>query len=313
MYERDFKGVWVPREVWLNGELGWTEKMLLVEIESLDNENGCFASNEHFATFFGLSKNRISKMVSTLKEKGYITVKMVYKEGSKQIDKRIIRVDKSMFYGIGENDKGYWRKRQGGIGENAYRGIGENDKDNNTSINNTINNTSNIKTSTSEQVPPASDSEESKQAQGGKKRTQRIYETNEPPYELAVYLYSRIAEWNAHVKQPNFHKWADAIRLMNEKDGVSYEAVKRCIDWVQTDDFWIANILSAQTLRKQYAKLYAKAAKTKGAKRNGKYTTGNANGSNEVFNGASEKPRDYIGEKLRDNQQQAISEIDLDF
>ena len=48
-YERDFKGVWIPKHIWLTDDLGWTEKMLLVEIDSLDREHGCFASNEHIA------------------------------------------------------------------------------------------------------------------------------------------------------------------------------------------------------------------------------------------------------------------------
>jgi hypothetical protein len=42
---RDFKGVWIPKDVWLDHNLTWMEKLLLVEIDSLDAEKGCFASN----------------------------------------------------------------------------------------------------------------------------------------------------------------------------------------------------------------------------------------------------------------------------
>ena len=71
---RDFKGVWIPKEIWLSEQLSLMEKVLLVEIHSLDNERGCFASNRHFAEFFGVSERQIQTYIATLKEKGFITV-----------------------------------------------------------------------------------------------------------------------------------------------------------------------------------------------------------------------------------------------
>ncbi|NAB85985.1 helix-turn-helix domain-containing protein, partial [Enterococcus faecalis] len=131
--ERAFKGIWIPKNVWLDKELSWTEKFLIVEIDSLDNDDGCFASNEYFSNFFGLSKDRVSKLISGLKEKGYIDVSYQYKPGTKSIERRVVKIT-----------EGYRRKQLEGIGENNYRGIGENAKDNNTLINNTKNNTKNI-------------------------------------------------------------------------------------------------------------------------------------------------------------------------
>ena len=72
--ERDFKGVWIPREVWLSDELSLMEKVLFVEIHSLDNERGCFASNAYFAQFFDMSGRQIATHIAALKAKGYITV-----------------------------------------------------------------------------------------------------------------------------------------------------------------------------------------------------------------------------------------------
>lgn len=71
--EREFKGVWIPKEIWLNKDLSLIEKVLLVEIDSLDNENHCIASNEYFAEFFGCSERTISRAVTRLKELNYIT------------------------------------------------------------------------------------------------------------------------------------------------------------------------------------------------------------------------------------------------
>lgn len=50
------------------------EKVLFVEIHSLDNERGCYASNRYFADFFGMSPRQIATYVGKLKEKGFVTV-----------------------------------------------------------------------------------------------------------------------------------------------------------------------------------------------------------------------------------------------
>ena len=71
---RDFKGVWIPKEIWLSGQLSLMEKVLFVEINSLDNERGCYASNRHFAEFFGVSERQIRTYIGSLKDKGFITV-----------------------------------------------------------------------------------------------------------------------------------------------------------------------------------------------------------------------------------------------
>ena len=132
--ERSFRGIWIPSEIWLSDDLGWTEKLLLAEIDSLSKNGECFASNEYFAGFFKLSKDRISRLISGLKTKGYCEVNIIYKPGTKQIEKRIITTI------------GYRRKQLEGIGENNDTPIGENTKDINTSFINTIinNNTSSI-------------------------------------------------------------------------------------------------------------------------------------------------------------------------
>ena len=89
--DRDFKGIWIPKKIWLSKELTVMEKIFYVEIDSLDNENGCFASNAYFSEFFELSKRRVSQIINSLVEKGYIESIVYFKEGSNQIDKRVLR------------------------------------------------------------------------------------------------------------------------------------------------------------------------------------------------------------------------------
>lgn len=91
-YERNFKGVWIPADVWLNTDLSIQEKVMLVEIDSLNAcpNRGCWANNDHFAKFFGLSKSRVSEVINSLVKKGYLKTK--FKRDGKQIVERNIFV-----------------------------------------------------------------------------------------------------------------------------------------------------------------------------------------------------------------------------
>lgn len=87
---RGFKGVWIPKELWLNKELTWMEKLMLAEIDSLDNDDGCYASNGYLGPFFQISTTRVSQIVSSLKKKGYISVR--YEREGKEIKRRVLNI-----------------------------------------------------------------------------------------------------------------------------------------------------------------------------------------------------------------------------
>lgn len=72
--ERDFKGIWIPKEIWLDDRLTPLEKIILAEIDSLDNEEngGCSAGNDYLADFCKCSANKVALAVSKLKELGFI-------------------------------------------------------------------------------------------------------------------------------------------------------------------------------------------------------------------------------------------------
>lgn len=70
--ERDFKGVWIPREIYLREDLSWTEKILLIEVNSLDRGDGCFASNLYLAKFLNISESRVADILTNLRKKGLI-------------------------------------------------------------------------------------------------------------------------------------------------------------------------------------------------------------------------------------------------
>lgn len=70
---RDFKGIWIPKEIWLAKDINYFEKILWAEIDSLSGEDNCFASNEYFSEFFDCRVETISRAISKLKELGYVS------------------------------------------------------------------------------------------------------------------------------------------------------------------------------------------------------------------------------------------------
>lgn len=70
---RSFKGIWIPRDIWLDKRLTYFERCLLAEIHSLDDpERGCYASNQYFCEFFNERERKIQEGLSKLKQCGYI-------------------------------------------------------------------------------------------------------------------------------------------------------------------------------------------------------------------------------------------------
>lgn len=88
--ERYFKGVWIPKGIWLDRNLSGTEKMLFAAIDSLAENGECFATNEHLARLLGLSRRTITKLLSSLQDKRYVEVTLQYKGETKEIIKSVI-------------------------------------------------------------------------------------------------------------------------------------------------------------------------------------------------------------------------------
>ena len=91
--QRQFKGIWIPKEIWLNKDLTFQEKIILVEIDSYDDgQVGCFATNKHFVNNFGINSSRISQIIQSLQRKNYITI--TYDFNGKEIIKRYLHINR---------------------------------------------------------------------------------------------------------------------------------------------------------------------------------------------------------------------------
>lgn len=73
---RDFKGVWIPKEIWLDKNLNALDKIILTEIDSLDKgDDGCYASNQYISEFCQCSVSKVSVSISKLIKLNYLYVK----------------------------------------------------------------------------------------------------------------------------------------------------------------------------------------------------------------------------------------------
>lgn len=74
-WPRDFKGIWIPKEVWLDERLNALDTIVLYEIDSLTTEDSdCYASNEYLAKFCKCSVSKISKSIKKLIDLHYLEV-----------------------------------------------------------------------------------------------------------------------------------------------------------------------------------------------------------------------------------------------
>lgn len=99
----DKKGYYaiIPANVRYDESLTANAKLLYGEITALCNEKGyCWASNQYFASLYGVDKVTVSRWIGSLKDKGYVTVEIEYREGSQQISGRYIRI---CYEGLGDS------------------------------------------------------------------------------------------------------------------------------------------------------------------------------------------------------------------
>ena len=91
--KREFKGVFIPKAIWLSTEMSLVEKAFLVEIDSLSiKEKGCFASNDHFRNLFGLSLRQVSRIIAQLSQKELIKIEKTSEKTNRKCKRILIPV-----------------------------------------------------------------------------------------------------------------------------------------------------------------------------------------------------------------------------
>lgn len=119
----------IPANVRYDKELTPNSKLIYGEITALCNEKGyCWASNSYFSELYEVSNKSISKWINQLIDKKYISSKLIYKEGTKEIKERRLYI----------GNLPPMEEKFHTYGSNVHEPMEEKVKDNNT-INNTIN------------------------------------------------------------------------------------------------------------------------------------------------------------------------------
>lgn len=90
------------------------------------------------------------------------------------------------------------------------------------------------------------------------KSRKNIYDETSLFYKMSDYFYKLILNNNPTHKKPNYQKWSDDFRMLVELDKRDKDQVKKVMDFVQSDDFEMKNVLSPAKLRKRYDQLFMK-------------------------------------------------------
>ena len=80
---------------------------------------------------------------------------------------------------------------------------------------------------------------------------------------LASELFNLILVNNPKAKKPNLQTWAKQFDLIIRIDKRDIDEIRTVINWTQRDSFWMGNILTPKTLRKQFDKLTIQMQKQK--------------------------------------------------
>ena len=89
MSNLNLKGIWIPIEILTDNKLSDKEKYIYAIILYLSKENNyCYLTNKSISELLNISITQVSKLVNSLKDKNYISIELIYKENSKQIEMR---------------------------------------------------------------------------------------------------------------------------------------------------------------------------------------------------------------------------------
>jgi len=113
--DREFKGVWIDRDIWLNPDLSLIEKALLAEIDSFTGDGKSFyKSNETIQEEYKISRPTISRALKKLEGLGFIKI-----EFDGRMRKVTYQADRKIFTGRRKEIYGQTVKKFPAAGKNS--------------------------------------------------------------------------------------------------------------------------------------------------------------------------------------------------
>lgn len=83
-----FKYIILPEYITKDKNLTDKEKNIYSMILTLSKNQECIMTNAYISEMLNISKVHASRLISSLRDKGYIKVKIIYKQNSRQVLKR---------------------------------------------------------------------------------------------------------------------------------------------------------------------------------------------------------------------------------
>lgn len=216
----------IPANVRYDKDLVPNAKLLYGEITALCNEKGyCWATNQYFAELYNVSDRTIKNWISQLVDKGYIQRSVKYREGTKEIEQR------KLFIGSENNFTTIGNYVPDPRENNFTTPSEKNFLDNNTSINNTVNNTNiykekNIKKeSVNSVIAEYTDNKDLQDALHGfvEMRTKARKPLTVRAMKLSLNVLDNLAVDDvtkiAIVNQSIVHTWSTFYKLQNNNNG----------------------------------------------------------------------------------------------
>ncbi|MCD5001209.1 hypothetical protein IV487_01860 [Enterococcus saccharolyticus] len=239
------KRVFSKYEAWLDllMDANHQNNKFLFDGQLIEIERGQFITSiRQLCDRWGWSNSKVNRFLKMLEDDQMLNRKSDTK-------KTVITIANYDFYQRYESEKATAKRQQSDTGA-TQKHTNNNDK---TMINNDNNNNN------------------------PRNRKKRVYDDDDPNKKLAVLLFKSISK-NQNIKEPDFDKWANTIRLTIESDKHSGKEVQDMIVWATNHDFWSGVILSPSSLRRHFDKMTAQ----KNKKKKGPAPIQNNNSNSEV-------------------------------
>jgi len=225
---RDFKGIWIPKEIWLHENLSLQAKCLWAEIWSLHDpeKGGCFASDEYLMNFLGLGLSRFKEVLKELRDIGL--VKNVSFDGR-------VRTMKAMQPFLKEE-----KEDENQLAGKPATGQPEN------------------------RLPHGRKTGYPTIIENKEEKKDKIIRPDCVLVLTDLFL-KKLKERNPKLKDPSpsaYQKWLDEMDRLMRLDKATVEDITRAIDWIQTAKWYQSNILSVPNLRTHWNKIISNMEET---------------------------------------------------
>lgn len=233
---RDFKGIWIPREIWLAEGLSATEKILWAEIDSLYDEEkkGCYASNEYLARFMGVKERTLRDALCKLRQLKLI--EDVSFDGRERVIKAL-PVGADFSVRLAE-----WRKSAMLDGENPPPYVAKSRHPHvyiDTSVDQSIDSSLKVPEDSADKSAVPAKAGEDELKKSSHKKIKATADFSPEVHEICKLILNALQRTNPEFVPPkNYTPWLTTIDFMLRLDKRDGNKLMDVFNWALADSFW---------------------------------------------------------------------------